>query len=223
LGKSVTAIEELQTYLRGIIARRRAEPRDDLLSALVKAQEKGDRLSDDELLANSILLLNAAHETTTNVSGNGTLALLRHPDQLGRLRDAPSLIPSAVEEVLRYDSPAQFTSRIVKAHMEVGGKVMRVGQVAADGAGPRGQTLQPTAATRIGAPPNWRMGNTLAALESWPGDGSVTSGGAEEVEDLRLCGCYTHRLSHHINQDLLGHQVGRAGRPKIPDPAPGPS
>jgi cytochrome P450 len=129
LRKALAATEELQAYFRGIIAQRRAEPRDDLLSALVKAQEEGDRLSDEELLANSVLLLNAGHETTTNLIGNGTLALLRHPDQLRRLRESPSLIPSAVEELLRYDSPVQFTTRVLKADMELGGKVMRAGQM----------------------------------------------------------------------------------------------
>jgi cytochrome P450 len=129
LRKSVAAMGDLLAYFRGIIARRRAEPRDDLLSALVKAQEEGDRLSDDELLANCVLLLNAGHETTTNLIGNGTLALLRHPDQLRRLRDDPSLIPSAVEELLRYDSPVQFTNRILKADLELGGKVLRAGQM----------------------------------------------------------------------------------------------
>jgi cytochrome P450 len=129
LRKSITAMEELQTYFRGIIAQRRAEPRDDLLSALVKAQEEGDRLSDDELLANSVLLLNAGHETTTNLIGNGTLALLRHPDQLRRLRDDPSLIPSGVEEMLRYDSPVQFTTRILKADIELGRKKLKAGQI----------------------------------------------------------------------------------------------
>jgi cytochrome P450 len=129
LRQSVVAMEQLQAYFRGIIAQRRAEPRDDLISALVKAQEEGDRLSDEELLANSVLLLNAGHETTTNLIGNGTLALLRHPDQLRRLREDPSLIPSAVEELLRYDSPVQFTTRVLKADMELGGKVLRAGQM----------------------------------------------------------------------------------------------
>jgi cytochrome P450 len=128
LRKSIAAFEELQTYFRGIIAQRRAEPRDDLISALVRAQEEGDRLSDEELLANAILLLNAGHETTTNLIGNGTLALLRHPDQMQRLRDDPSLLPAAVEELLRYDSPVQFTSRVLKADMGLGGKALRAGQ-----------------------------------------------------------------------------------------------
>jgi cytochrome P450 len=130
LRKSIVAMEELQNYFRGIIAQRRAEPRDDLISALVRAQEEGDRLSAEELLANCVLLLNAGHETTTNLIGNGTLALLRHPDQMRRLRDDPSLIPTGVEELLRYDSPVQFTTRILKADMELGGKVLRAGQMA---------------------------------------------------------------------------------------------
>jgi pimeloyl-[acyl-carrier protein] synthase len=128
LRKSVAATEQLKVYFGGIIAQRRAEPRDDLISALVKAHEAEDRLSEDELLANSMLLLTAGHETTTNLIGNGTLALLRHPDQMRRLRDDPSLIPSAVEELLRYDSPVQFTSRILKADLPLGGKVLRAGQ-----------------------------------------------------------------------------------------------
>jgi cytochrome P450 len=128
LRKSMTATEELQNYFRGIIAQRRAEPRHDLISALVKAQDEGDRLSETELLANSVLLLNAGHETTTNLIGNGTFALLRHPDQMQRLRDNPALLPTAIEELLRYDSPVQFTSRILKADMKLGGKVLRTGQ-----------------------------------------------------------------------------------------------
>jgi cytochrome P450 len=130
LRRSMAAMEELVSYFRGIIAQRRTEPRNDLISALVRAQEEGDRLSEEELLANCVLLLNAGHETTTNLIGNGTLALLRHPDQLQRLRDDPSLIPTGVEELLRYDSPVQFTSRILKADMELGGKTLRAGQAA---------------------------------------------------------------------------------------------
>jgi cytochrome P450 len=129
LRKSVEGIRALQAYFRDIIARRRAEPRDDLISGLIKAQEEGDRLSDQELLANCVLLLNAGHETTTNLIGNGTYALLRHPDQMNRLRDDPSLIRTAVEELLRYDSPVQFTNRILTADMELGGKTLRAGQM----------------------------------------------------------------------------------------------
>jgi cytochrome P450 len=130
LRQSMVAMEELREYFRAIIAQRRAEPRDDLITALVRAQEEGDRLSEEELLANAVLLLNAGHETTTNLIGNGTLALLRHPDQMQRLRDDPSLVPSAVEELLRFDSPVQFTSRILKDDMTLGRKRLRAGQIA---------------------------------------------------------------------------------------------
>jgi len=129
LRRSITAMQELRDYFEGIIKERRAKPRDDLISNLLKAQEEGDRLSDLELLANCILLLNAGHETTTNLIGNGAWALLRHPDQMERLRREPALIATAIEELLRYDSPVQFTSRIVKADIEVGGKLLRAGQV----------------------------------------------------------------------------------------------
>jgi cytochrome P450 len=129
LRKSVEGMQALQAYFHDIITQRRAEPRDDLISGLIKAQEEGDRLSDQELLANCVLLLNAGHETTTNLIGNGTYALLRHPSQLKRLRDDPSLIPTGVEELLRYDSPVQFTSRILTADMELSGKVLRAGQM----------------------------------------------------------------------------------------------
>jgi cytochrome P450 len=128
LRESVEGVRALQAYFRDIIGRRRAEPRDDLISGLLKAQEEGDRLSDRELLANCVLLLIAGHETTTNLIGNGTYALLRHPDQLKRRRDDPSLIPTAVEELLRYDSPVQFTHRILTADVELGGQTLRVGK-----------------------------------------------------------------------------------------------
>jgi cytochrome P450 len=129
LRRSMVSMDELKDYFRAIIAQRRIGPRDDLLSALVKAQEEGDRLSDEELLANSVLLLNAGHETTTNLIGNGTYALLRHPDQMKRLRNDLTLIPTGIEELLRYDSPVQFTTRILKADMELSGKAVRAGQM----------------------------------------------------------------------------------------------
>jgi cytochrome P450 len=119
---------EFINYLRGIVAQRRAAPRDDLLTALVQAEDAGDRLSEDELYANSLLLMSAGHETTTNLIGNGVLALLRHPDQLQKLRDNPTLLPGAVEELLRYDSPVQLTARIALEDVEVGGTRVQKGQ-----------------------------------------------------------------------------------------------
>ena len=118
----------LTAYLRTIIEQRRRQPQDDLLSALILAEEGGGRLSEDELYATVTLLLVAGHETTVNLIGNGVLALLRHPDQLRRLRDEPGLIRTAVEELLRYDSPVQATSRVARADLEIGGHTIRAGQ-----------------------------------------------------------------------------------------------
>jgi cytochrome P450 len=97
-------------YLRRFIKVRRRDPRDDLISALIRAEEAGDKLSEDELLAMVFLLLIAGHETTVNLIGNGMLALLQNPHQMDRLRGDPSLIKSAVEELLRYTSPVFMTS-----------------------------------------------------------------------------------------------------------------
>lgn len=99
----------LLRYIRKLVRDRRANPRDDLLTALVQAEEAGDKLTEDELLAMLFLLLVAGYETTVNLIGNGTLALLQHPDQLARLRSDPTLITSAVEELLRYTNPVETT------------------------------------------------------------------------------------------------------------------
>ena len=112
-------------YFRKIIAARRTEPRDDILSALVQAEDQGNRLTEREMLNMLRLLLIAGNETTTNLVGNGMLALLRHPNQLRRLREDPGLIPSAVEELMRFDSPAQATFRRALADCEVNGFEVR--------------------------------------------------------------------------------------------------
>ena len=121
-------IESFRNYFRGLIAERRKNPQDDLISALIAAEDEGNKLSEQELLSTCILLLIAGHETTVNLIGNGTLALLRHPDQLAKLQGDPSLAQSAVEEVLRYDPPVQFTGRIALEEMEVGGATLQKGQ-----------------------------------------------------------------------------------------------
>jgi pimeloyl-[acyl-carrier protein] synthase len=115
------ATAEVSDYLRWIIARRREEPRDDLLSAMIAARAEGDRFTEQELIATCVLLLFAGHETTVNLIGNGTLALLRHRDQLDRLRADPSLDRNAVEELLRFDSPVMITQRITLDEYEIGG------------------------------------------------------------------------------------------------------
>jgi len=109
-------------YLRKLVASRRAAPRDDLVSALVAAEEAGDRMSGDELLAMVFLLLVAGHETTVNLIGNGTLALLENPEQMDRLRRDPALIKPAVEELLRYASPLETaTERYAREDVTIEG------------------------------------------------------------------------------------------------------
>jgi cytochrome P450 len=124
------AFDELAAYLRGIFAARRAEPRDDLISALVRAEDHGDALSDAELISTVALILGAGHETTTNLLGNAVLALLRNPGERKRLQDDPSLAESAVEEFLRYDSPVQGTDRVAREDVAIGGRVVRAGEFA---------------------------------------------------------------------------------------------
>ena len=116
-----TANKSLNDYFRPIIEERRADPKDDIVSALAQAEEEGDRLTELEMLNMLRLLLIAGNETTTNLIGNGVLALLRHPDQLQRLRDDPSLIPLAVDELLRFDSPVQTDFRRALEDCEVNG------------------------------------------------------------------------------------------------------
>ena len=107
-------------YLRRMTELRRVSPEDDLISALVQAEEAGDRLSQDELLAMSFLLLVAGHETTVNLIASGTLALIEHPEQLENLKADPQLIKSAVEELLRYTSPVEIaTERYAREDLEV--------------------------------------------------------------------------------------------------------
>jgi cytochrome P450 len=112
----------LADYFRGLIATRRKDPKADLLSALIAAEEEGNKLSEGELVSTCMLLLIAGHETTVNLIGNGLLALLQHPDQMRLLRNDPALIPSAVEELLRFDGPVQRTGRMTTAEVEIGGK-----------------------------------------------------------------------------------------------------
>jgi len=117
-------------YFTRLVDERRAAPRDDLLSALVAAEEAGSKLSFPELLSMLILLLVAGNETTTNLIGNAVLQLLAHPDTLARLRQAPERIPLAIEEVLRFDSPVQATVRRAKSATEVAGERLEAGQIA---------------------------------------------------------------------------------------------
>jgi cytochrome P450 len=118
----------LTRYLQDLVRERRANPDDSILSALIAAEEEGDRLSSGEVVRMAFLLLIAGFETTVNLIGNGTVALLGDPDGWDRLRQDPSLVPAAIEEMLRYDSPVQLTSRIATEEVEVGGRVIPAGR-----------------------------------------------------------------------------------------------
>jgi hypothetical protein len=123
------AADEFVAYLRTLAGRRRRSPGDDLLSHLVQVRDtEGDRLTEDELVTTCILLLNAGHEATVNVSGNGLLALLEHPGQLQRLREDPGLLPTAIEELMRFDSPLQLFERTATEDVAIGGVTVERGQ-----------------------------------------------------------------------------------------------
>jgi hypothetical protein len=126
-GAAIDAYEEMMAYFLALFAERRAVPRDDLVSALVAAEQDGERLDETELMALVALILGAGHETTTNLIGNATLALLRNPGERKRLQDDPALIESAVEEFLRYDSPVQATDRVASETCEIDGHRIEAG------------------------------------------------------------------------------------------------
>jgi hypothetical protein len=115
------ATRALEAYFGKLIDARRSSPGDDLLSSLIEAEEQGDRLNHTELVANSILLLQAGHETTQDLLGSSVVALFRHPDQLALLRARPELTESAVEEFLRYDGSVQINHRVLLSDVSVGG------------------------------------------------------------------------------------------------------
>lgn len=115
------AMVEWDAYIRAFLAERRARPGDGLIDAMLAVEEEGVRLSEDEIAANTTFLFLAGHETTTNLIGNGLLALLRNPEQLAILRSEPGLIENAIEELLRFDSPVQFAGRVSDAPTDIAG------------------------------------------------------------------------------------------------------
>ena len=119
------SLNEMTSYFRAAVEEHRRKPGDGLISALLDAEIDGDRLSEDEVIANTIVTMVGGQETTTNLIGNGILTLLRHRDQIEKLQADLTLIPSAVEELLRYESPSQHTARLAPADVELGGKLIR--------------------------------------------------------------------------------------------------
>lgn len=124
-----SAAEEMAEYFTGVIAERRKDPRDDLISGLIAAEERGDALSEEEMIATCMLLLAAGNETTTNLIENGMIALIRYPEQQRMLTSDFSLIESAIEEFLRYDGTVQSTARVAKEEMEIDGRKIEPGQL----------------------------------------------------------------------------------------------
>lgn len=122
------AVEEVFTYFEAVAEERRRAPKDDLVSALVTAEVDGERLERDDLLVNLLLVLVAGNETTRNLIGNGTLALLQNPGELQKLRDDPALLNGAIDEFLRFDSPVQLDSRVAHEPIELRGKRISAGQ-----------------------------------------------------------------------------------------------
>ena len=124
---AVRACVEFSDYLRTLSRERRADPRDDLISALAQVLDEGERLTEDELIGTCVLLLNAGHEATVNVTGNGWWSLFRNPDQLARLRDDAGLVPRAIEELMRWDTPLQMFERWVLEDSEICGAAVPKG------------------------------------------------------------------------------------------------
>jgi cytochrome P450 len=124
-GSVLRSTEDMIDYFRAAIREQQARPRDGLVGALLRAEVDGDRFTEDEVIANCIVTMVGGQETTTNLIGNGVLTLLRHPDQLERLRREPGLITSAVEELLRYESPSQHTARLAPEDTVLGDKLIR--------------------------------------------------------------------------------------------------
>ncbi|MFI9345969.1 cytochrome P450 [Streptomyces sp. NPDC052773] len=122
--RAVRASVEFSDYLRELIAERRKDPGDDLISGLIAAHDEDDRLTEQEMISTCVLLLNAGHEATVNATVNGWWALLRHPDQLAALRADHSLVPAAIEELMRYDTPLQLFERWVLDDIEIDGTVI---------------------------------------------------------------------------------------------------
>jgi cytochrome P450 len=129
LQRSQKAIVGIRGYLGELLKEKRLHPGEDLLSQLAAAESEGDKLSESELLNSCITLLVAGHETTTSLIGNGIDALLRHPDQWHLLQNDPTLLTAAIEEMLRYESPVARQPRLMKQEAEMGGKLLRQGEM----------------------------------------------------------------------------------------------
>jgi cytochrome P450 PksS len=196
LVKAIPNVWAFLRYLRRIVKKRRVHPQDDLISALARAEEAGDTWSEDELVAMVFLLLVAGHETTVNLIGNGTLALLEHPEQWAKLRDDPTLIRSAVEELLRFSSPVEMaTERYTREEVTVAGVTIPQGAMVFaviasanrdERQFPNADTLdltrEPNKHLAFGLGPHFCLGAPLARLEGQLAISSLL----RRMPDLRL-------------------------------------
>jgi len=128
IARVLASVESLGDYFRGAMRDQRERPRDGLIAAMMAAESNGERLDEEEIVANLVVTMVGGQETTTNLIGNGVLTLLRHPEHLRRLREDDALIPSAVEELLRFESPSQHTARLAPDDVELGGQALKKGQ-----------------------------------------------------------------------------------------------
>jgi len=128
VARVAASVREMTEYFREAIRRQETDPREGLVLSLVRAEVDGNRLTEEEIIANCILTMIGGQETSTNLIGSGLLTLLRHPAQMGMVEEDPSLIPSAVEELLRFESPIQHTARVAPEEFTLGGKTIRKGQ-----------------------------------------------------------------------------------------------
>lgn len=196
---AVASQRAMDAHIDGVIAWKRDHPADDLLTALIEAEEDGDRLSTRELRDQVTLLFVAGHETTVNLIGTGIYELLRHPDQLAMLRDDPSLDANAVDELLRYVSPVQMSRRITTRDVEFGGKVIPQGMFVLAGLasanhdpehwGPTADDLDVTRAganhhLSFGSGAHYCLGASLARLEAQVAIGTFV----RRFPDVRLAG-----------------------------------
>jgi pimeloyl-[acyl-carrier protein] synthase len=126
---AMNSVLRANDYLRTIVRERRSAPKQDLISSLISAEEKGDVLSEEEILSTCLMMVFAGFETTTNLVGNGLLALLQHPDELEKLRQDPSLMKNAVREMLRFEAPVQRLSRMALADIKLHGRTIKKGDL----------------------------------------------------------------------------------------------